>query len=87
MKALKGHEDVTKHGYSDTSEKVGVPLSEVCAEDFRVFIEEQKSFALPVESDVKDVKRRINSVKGPRKKKETQIKAESDESEDGGGSA
>ena len=87
VKALKGHEDQARNGYSDTSEKVGVPCSEVCAEDFRIFIEDQKTKALPIEADVKDAKRRISSVKGPRKRKEVPVKNESDDSDDGNGSA
>ncbi len=62
-----------------------MPASDVCAEDFRVFIEEQKSKAAPIEADVKDAKRRISSAKGPKKK--TIVKAESAESDDGEGSA
>ena len=53
----------------------------VCVDDFHRFIEVQKAHATPVETDVKDAKRRINGAKGPKAKKKTAVADESEESD------
>lgn len=55
---------------------VSTPLSEVDAADFQNKLEEEKSRASVICSDVRDAKRRISAVKGPQRRRADEVKKE-----------
>ena len=82
VKALESHREPALIGFQATEEQVNTPMTSVSVEDFHLFIEVQKAHAAPVETDIKDAKRRINGAKGPKKaKKKTAVADESEESD------
>lgn len=82
-RALQLHEQPAEDCYVQAEEKSGLPASEVSLADVNQFIEDTKRKLVPIEADVKDAKRRINSAKGPRRTR----KAEDCEDDDTDGSA
>jgi len=59
-------------------------MSEVVATEMYGFIEDAKTRLIPVEADVRDAKRRINSAKGgSRKRKAVQKEQEDDDDSEG----
>ncbi len=78
--SLRGHEAAIVQGISDTELYTAVPVKDVEPVKFLEYIETSKSVASPIEADLKDAKRRINSVK-PKKKKGKAVNDENESDE------
>lgn len=81
VSSLRGHEATIVQGLEDTELYTSVPVKEVDPIKFLEYIETSKGLASPIDTDLRDAKRRINAVK-PKKKnvKEVKDECESDES-------
>ena len=71
MKALKEHEPLVLEHYTNIDGEMNLPLSSVNAESLRSFISDTKDQLKHVDQDVKDARRRVKAVKGPKKKSAT----------------
>ena len=78
VECLEGHVDIAQQLYTDVSEKVNTPLSAVNCHEILAFMEETKKQMHPIESDIRDAKRRVTAAKGPKKKKVVQEVGASD---------
>ena len=67
MSSLRGHEATIVQGLEDTELYTSVPVKEVDPIKFLEYIETSKGLASPIDTDLRDAKRRINAVK-PKKK-------------------
>lgn len=67
-----------RDGSQRVSEKVKTPLSQVDPAAILLLIEAEKELIQPIDTDVKDGKRRVSAVKGPKKKTANQEAGESE---------
>ena len=54
---------------AEATEQAAKPLSEVCSEPMREFVDSNKEWVQAAEKDLRDAKRRIGLAKGPKPKK------------------
>lgn len=78
--ALKGHEPEALSGFEESMGMTSTAMSDVVPLEFHEFIEMSKTKAQPIETDLRDARRRINAAK-PKVKKVTQTKGEDDSDE------
>ena len=71
MKALRSHEHALPDYVSETAEKANLPQSEIVPDDVYQWMEDRKPFLATVETDIRDARRRVQLVKGPKKKQQT----------------
>jgi len=81
VNALTAHEPAALEGFESSSAMTSKAISDVNPMEFHEFIETSKATAQPIETDLRDAKRRINAAK-PKVKKVTPQggEEESDES-------
>ncbi|CAK9075218.1 unnamed protein product [Durusdinium trenchii] len=78
VRCLESHVPKARDGSQRVSEKVKTPLSQVDPAAILLLIEAEKELIQPIDTDVKDGKRRVSAVKGPKKKTANQEAGESE---------
>lgn len=69
MSCLRSHAPKAEECCHEAAEKCGAATSALDVQEAISWLEEQKTLCQPIDIDVKDAKRRIAAVKGPKKKK------------------
>ena len=82
--SLEGHEPLLEEAFTNISERLAIPASQVNAQELHDFVNSEKERLKNSDADVKDAKRRISATKPKRKRGGAAASAADDVSSDGG---
>lgn len=80
---MQSHIPKAAEGLERAAAQMEVPASSINVQGAISWLEESKAHMQPIEADVKDAKRRISAVKGPKKKRRAEESACEEESSEG----